>query len=359
LVDLDRLERNVKRMAGRAHRAGLKLRPHIKTHKSLSIARMQLEAGAVGVTVAKLGEAEAMAAGGVRDILVAYPIVGEAKLERLERLVQEVDVIVSLDSVGVGEGISAVGQRLGKTVPVYVEVDSGLGRLGKKPGEESVRLIASLLDLPGVEVRGLMTHGGYAWTANSLEERLDAAKREAAALVETKQLAGEKLGFEIPEISPGSTPTAHHVEEVPGITEIRPGTYVFYDATSLKAGLVNEEEVALTIRTTVVATPSSDRAVIDAGSKTLTTDMGAVAWGHGLIKGAPGYRVNRLSEEHGMIITPPGAKIGAGDLFRIGQTLDLIPNHVCPTVNLADELVGVRDGRVEEVILVEGRGKNR
>ncbi|GCL71927.1 hypothetical protein PN4B1_18320 [Paenibacillus naphthalenovorans] len=353
VVDLDIMERNMKRMALRAEEAGVRLRPHVKTHKSPWIALKQLQYGAFGITVAKIGEAEVMRKHGITDILIAYPIVGEQKLRRLEKLAAHAEVTVALDSVEAARGISEVGRRLGKTMSLYIDVDTGLQRCGRQPGEETLQLARDIAKLPFVRITGLMTHAGHSYKADSQEERIRISRLEGALLAETKRLIEEKLGLDIPEISVGSTPTSFHCKEVEGITEIRPGTYVFNDATMVSLGLAGIVDCALTIHTTVVSRPSEDRAVIDAGSKTLSSDKGAYTEGYGCIRSAPQVRIDRLSEEHGVMLTAHDFPVS------IGGRLEIIPNHVCPTVNLADELIGIRNGKVETVIPVEARGKNK
>lgn len=340
-------------MARRSREAGVRLRPHIKTHKSPYIALKQLEKGASGITVAKLGEAEVMRKHGIRDILIAYPIIGEQKLKRLGKLALDTDVIVSLDSLEVARGISQAGKQIGRSIPLYIDVNSGLDRCGKEPGQETLELIELINQLPYIRILGLMTHAGHSYQEKSREEQIRISRQEGALLVETKKVAKEKLGIDIPEISVGSTPTSFYAHEVEGITEMRPGTYVFNDATMVALGLVTKEECALTIRATVVSRPSSDRAIVDAGSKTLSSDRNTYTEGYGFLKSCPEITISRLSEEHGVIVTPPDFEI------QIGDEVDIIPNHVCPTVNLADELIGIRNGRIEGIIAVEARGKNK
>jgi D-serine deaminase-like pyridoxal phosphate-dependent protein len=355
VVDLNQMEKNISKMTEKSHNSGIKLRPHIKTHKSPTIALRQIEAGADGITVAKLGEAEVMSKHGIKSILIAYPIVGDKKLNRLEKLSLETDVITSLDSVEVAKGISNVGKRLGKTMPVYVEVDTGLGRVGRKHGQETFQLIENLLDLPFIEIRGLMTHAGHSYKSKTIEEMKEISKKEGEFLVQTKNLVKEKLNLNIPEVSVGSTPTSYVGGQVQGVTEMRPGTYVFNDSTMEALGLVDEDECALTIYATVVSKPSHDRLIIDAGSKTLSSDKSIFTEGHGLLKQNRELTLSWLSEEHGVIHIPENAD---ADL-NIGDMIEVIPNHVCPTVNLTDELIGIRDGKVEEIIQVEARGKNK
>lgn len=353
IVNLNQMEQNIVNMAEKAKKAGISLRPHIKTHKSPKIALRQIQAGADGITVAKLGEGEVMVGHGIKDILIAYPIVGAKKLARLEKLANKADVKVSLDSVEVARGISEVGQRIGKTMKVYIEVDTGLGRVGRAHGEETVELIESVAKLPNIVVYGLMTHAGQSYKSETLDDMAKVARQEGHFLVLTKELVKQRLGIDIPVISVGSTPTSYIGGQVEGVNEMRPGTYVFNDATMCSLGLVEPSECALTIYSTVVSRPSPDRVIIDAGSKTLSSDKGMYTKGHGFLKENPDIFVSWLSEEHGVIYLPEGYSLNIGDV------LEIIPNHVCPTVNLADDLIGVRDGEITEIIEISARGKNK
>jgi D-serine deaminase-like pyridoxal phosphate-dependent protein len=353
VVDLDQMENNIKSMAEKAKKAGIKLRPHTKTHKSPKVALKQIEAGADGITVAKLGEAEVMYQHGINDILIAYPIVGETKLKRLEKLAKEANIKVSLDSVEVAKGISKVGQNIGKTIPLYIEVDTGLGRVGRSHGEETLGIIGKIAKLPSIEIQGLMTHAGHSYKSKDFEEMKKISLLEGEYLVQTKELVKERIGIQIPVISVGSTPTSYIGGQIEGVNEMRPGTYVFNDATLLSLGLIHQNECALTIHSTVISRPSSDRAIIDAGSKTLTSDKGLFTEGHGFLKENPDVTVSWLSEEHGVIYLPDNFELNIGDVVEI------VPNHVCPTVNLTDELIGIRNGKITEIIEVAARGKNK
>ena len=355
LVDLEALERNLAEMAARAARAGVRLRPHAKTHKTTWIAREQIRHGAAGLTLAKLGEAEVMADAGIDDILVAYPIVGEAKLARLRQLATRVRVIVALDDVATAANLAAVGRSLPRPLEVYVEVDSGLHRCGRPPGSESAELAERVARLPGLRLLGLMTHAGHASRVPDVEGRRAVALEEARALVETAALLADR-GIEVEELSVGSTPTAAHVAEVratyPRITEIRPGTYVFYDANQVALGTASVADCALRVLVTIVSRPAPDRAVADAGTKTLAADLG-IAGGFGLVRGHPEVRVEALTEEHAVIRIPPETP------GRIGDRIEIVPNHACIVPSLADRLIGIRGDRVERAIPVEARGRNR
>ena len=355
LVDLDVAERNVRGMAKVAAGAGVKLRPHTKTHKCPEIARWQVDAGASGITVAKLGEAEVMADAGFDDLLVAYPIWGRPKLERLRAIAERARVRVSLDSVEVAEGVGTVGQALGRPIPVLVEVDTGHHRLGRAPGEPSVALATEVAAVDGIELLGLITHGGHAYAATDADELRAAAEREGLDLVETAE-ACRAAGLPIEEVSVGSTPTARAVAGVAGVTEIRPGTYVFNDVQQMRLGVATVEDCAARVLVTVIARPAGDRFAVDGGSKTFSSDGADAAPrfpGKGVVVGRPDLRLDFFSEEHGV-----GHVEGDGEL-RIGDRLEVIPLHACSCVNLHDVALGVRNGVVERELAIEGRGRIR
>jgi D-serine deaminase-like pyridoxal phosphate-dependent protein len=345
IIDLDAVHANIAEMAAMAAGNGVRLRPHIKTHKMPELARLQLRAGATGITCAKLGEAEVMADAGCDDILLAFPLWGRPKLDRLRALRERARVRVSLDSVEVAEQVGTVGRRT--PVEVLVEVDTGLGRLGRPPGAPSAELVREIARVPGVEVMGLLTHAGHSYKTTSEAQLRQVAEREVTDLVETAELCGG-----LAEISVGSTPTARHAATVPGVTEIRPGTYIFNDAAMLRLGLATERTVAARILATVIARPAPDRFVVDAGSKALTSDgVGVRDWI--VVVGRPELHMAFLSEEHGVGRSTPGQGPA------IGERLELIPSHACPVVNLFDLAYGVRGGSVDSELLVAARGKVR
>jgi D-serine deaminase-like pyridoxal phosphate-dependent protein len=354
LIDLDVLDRNIRAMSAAAGEAGVRLRPHTKTHKSPEIARLQVDAGATGITVAKLGEAEVMVEAGLDDVFIAYPIVGPAKLERLGALMERARIRVSLDAVDVAEGIGRVGKEVGRDVPVLVDVDTGLHRMGREPGEPSARAALDIAAVPGVEVIGLSTHAGHAYRAADADELRRIAEREALDVVETAERC-EREGLRIREISVGSTPTARIAAGLDGVTEIRPGTYVFHDVQQMRLGVATEEDCAATILATVVSRPSSERFVIDAGTKSFSGDGGdgPPFPGRGVVAGRPELRLDFMNEEHGV-----GHVEGDAEL-RIGDRLEVIPLHVCSAVNLFDAAFGLRDGAVDHEIAIAARGMVR
>lgn len=355
VVDLDVMERNIERMAALAREAGVRLRPHVKTHKSPWIAHQQLRAGAAGITVAKLGEAEEMVEAGITEIFIAYPIIGEQKLRRFQELLDRVDLMVAVDSV---EGAEPLGRAARKSrrgrVRVFVDVDTGHRRLGLPPGEPSADLARRIAGIEGIQVVGLMSHAGHLASAATQEALAEEARRAAASLVATAE-ALRRRGLPVEHVSPGTTPGAAFEARVPGVTEIRPGTYVFNDRNTVDRWAATEADCALTVLATVVSRPSADRAVIDAGSKVLSSDR-AVGSDRtfGLVVGRPDLRLERLSEEHGIL-----AVEADGPGLRVGDRLQVIPNHVCTAVNLSDLLYGYRDGRVVKEIPVAARGRSR
>src|SRR5690625_3839474 len=350
-VDAAVLERNIRKMAGLAARNGKALRPHAKTHKSPHVARLQLAAGATSVTVAKLGEAEVLADAGITDFLVAYPLVGRHKLRRLEALLERATVTVSLDSVEVAAGLAELGRKLGRALPVYVEVDTGLARLGPEAGEAAARLALEVARLDGLQVTGIMTHGGHVSAAGDRAGLEWLARAQAEALVETAELL-RRRGLELEHVSTGSTPAAEFEADTPGVTEMRPGTYVFNDSNTVDRWAATPADCAAFAVTTVVSRPAPDRVVIDAGSKTLGADARVGGRpGAGIVLGRPGFEVTRLSEEHGVVSVPADSDVG------IGEQLQIVPNHICAAVNLSDSLLIVRDGRVEDEWPVSARGR--
>lgn len=365
VVDLDVLEQNVRSMAEHASRLGVALRPHAKTHKTVEIAALQLQAGAVGLTLAKIGEVEALLAAAdasgtalpLADVLLAFPIVGRPKLERLLALADRLRVTVALDSPAaatmLGEAFAAAGRQVG----VLVEVDTGGRRCGVLPGEPAVALARHVAETPGLAFRGIMTHEGQAYGASPAS--LGEVSRQAGqTMVET---AGQirAAGLDVQVVSVGSTPSARDVATVPGVTEVRPGTYVFQDYNQVRLGVARVEECAAVVQATVVARPAPDRAVVDAGTKAVAADRNMIVVereGYGLVKGQPGWFFARASEEHGVLLRQEGEH---ADDLKIGDRVELIPNHICPAVNLYDTLVVQRGGVVEGSWSVAARGRTQ
>jgi D-serine deaminase-like pyridoxal phosphate-dependent protein len=353
VVDLEALERNLDRMASYCREHGLRLRPHTKTHKTPELARMQLERGAVGLTVAKVGEAEVMASADPEEILVAYPIYGAEKLRRLAALARERRILMALDSEITARELSAAAQEQGVTFGVLVEFDAGLHRCGLQSGPACIELAQNISRLAGLKFRGLMTYPGNIWGTE--EERTKEVQRVAEA-VQRVLAAFERAGIPVEIVSAGSTPSAFLSHQIPGITEIRPGTYVYNDLNTYYQGLCRLEDCAARVVATVVSTAVPGRAMIDAGSKTLSSDLlgSGPKQGYGLVVEAPEVKLFKLNEEHGHLDVS-----GTDRQFRVGDRLTLIPNHVCVCVNLQDEVFLVRNQEVIGSWRVAARGKIR
>jgi D-serine deaminase-like pyridoxal phosphate-dependent protein len=353
VIDLDRVETNINEMAQRARETGVRLRPHTKTHKIPEIARLQVDAGAAGITVAKVGEAEVMVTAGFDDVLIAYPIYGAAKLARLQALREKARILVSLDSLEVAEGLGRLGTSSGEPIEIYVEVDTGQHRMGRPPGEPTVALLNQLADVKGITIIGLMTHAGHTYDATSLSDRDLVVNKEIADLIMTKEMSAE-AGVRFSEISVGSTPSARSELRHEGVTEVRPGTYVFNDTSMMRFGVATVDTCAARILATVVGRPSDDRFVIDAGTKCFTSDgVGRPGWIH--VVGRDDLTMNFTTEEHGV----GTIDLSQGGRLDIGDTLELIPSHICPVVNLFDSVYTARGSVVVGELLVAGRGKVR
>lgn len=351
VVDLDIMERNLRRMADYARGHSLALRPHTKTHKIPALGRRQVELGAIGLTVAKPGEAEVMTASGAREILVAYPTLGATKLRRLTEVAAHAGVMMSLDSVEVAEQASQAFSAAGKELGVLTEIDVGLGRVGVAPGPALIALIERVKSLPGLRWDGVAFYPGHI-------KSLDAAG--LGAIEKTGQLLAQTLsdlashGHAPRIVSGGSTPSWQHSHEFPGMTEIRPGTYIFEDKNSVGIGCCTWEDCAASIHATVVSTAVAGQVIIDGGSKTFSSDR--LVWSSevsfGEVVGLPSAVFGKMNEEHGYIDVSK-----TGRSFRVGERLRIIPNHVCVAVNLHERVYGVRGETVEETWTVDGRGK--
>jgi D-serine deaminase-like pyridoxal phosphate-dependent protein len=352
IVDLDIVERNISEMADLVKKAGIKHRPHIKTHKSVYFAQKQQEAGAVGITCAKIGEAEVMAEAGIDDILIAFPIIGEDKLERLYHLAQKVKLTCCVDSVEAAKALSDVGIRLSKKLPVYIEVDGGIQRCGRQPGADTLEFAQSINGFPGIEIIGILSYAGQIYGENVRERIEEIAAEEASTIYMTAELLQES-GIPIQELSGGSSISSKFPDQLKGLTEVRAGNYIFHDRAQLSTGMVTVEQCALRIIVTVVSASAPGRAIIDAGSKTLTTDLVTFGNGYGYIIEQPEVEIYKLNEEHGYLRFDPSIQL------RVGQRLTIIPNHSCVISNLCDEVIGVRGDKIIKAILIDARGKNK
>ncbi|BCH28989.1 alanine racemase [Mesorhizobium sp. L-8-10] len=340
-VLLDRLERNIARVQDIVARTGKRNRPHVKTHKIPAIGAMQVAAGAVGLTCQKLGEAEVFIDAGVADdLLVTFNIVGSAKAGRLMDLSERIGrLAVVADNETVLHGLSEAARGRGRIVPVLVECDSGFGRNGVQTPRAALDLARLADRLPGLAFEGLMVF------PNTAPRTLEFFS-EAVSLFRA-------LGVPLPTLSGGGTPSLNALSDYPMMTEHRAGTYVYNDVMMVHSGVAGWNDCAMHVRTTVVSRPTADRAVIDAGSKVLTREQYYVRdFGH--VVEYPDATVVNLSEEHGVIDLS-----ACRDRPRVGDVVNIVPNHCCVVSNMVDEVVGLRDGMVELVWPVAARGKVR
>ena len=353
LVDEARLDHNIQQMAQLCERHGKRLRPHIKTHKTLEIARRQVSHGAVGLTVAKLGEAEVYADAGFDDLLVCYPLVGPLKLARLADLAGRATISTVVDDEQTARDMSAAMTRAGTSVDVLIKLDVGMHRVGVA-ADAADCLAASIVDLPGLRLRGVCIHEGSVYGEADPASRRAVARDQVGRLVETAGRLRDH-GFPVDVVSCGATPAVMDVIDMDGVTEVRAGNYVFYDAMQVALGVAVPEQCALSVLTTVVSRTGADRAIIDAGSKSLSLDRGAhglgLLSGYGQIVGRDGVHLASLSEEHGWLA------LGADTSLAVGDRLRVLPNHACAVVSNFDFIVLVRDGDPVGAWDVAARGK--
>ncbi len=347
LVDLDALERNIQKMADFFAGRPAALRPHTKTHKCPQIALRQMRAGAIGITCAKVGEAEVMADAGITDILIANQVTGQLKIDRLTELARRCDMMVAVDDPANVEALSQACRATGVTLRVLVEVDIGMGRCGVAPGDAAVELAQAVSQAPGLEFLGLMGYEGHLVLVHDPRERERRVREAFGRLRDTAdQLAAIGLPVEI--VSGGGTGTYDVTADCPPVTEVQAGSYVFMDSTY--RGVRPEFEPSLTVLTTVVSRPVPERAVVDAGLKAMTKELG---WPRPL--GTEGASLRYLSEEHGVLdLSAPEAVD-----WRPGDRVRFLPSHCCTTVNLYDSLHVIKDGRLVEVWPIAGRGRSQ
>ncbi|MDL2409603.1 D-TA family PLP-dependent enzyme [Rhizobium calliandrae] len=341
LVDLDIAQRNIERFQRYADEHHLRLRPHIKTHKLPALAEMQLNAGAVGITCQKLSETEAMADGSsaIRDVLITYNIVGQTKLKRLRMLAERIKVSVVADSITVIQGLSATFADAGERLSVFVECNTGANRCGVGSPSAAVELATAIAKAPGLRFGGLMTYPPV-----NAEAAVERFMSDAKAMIEAR-------GIPVPVVSSGGTPSMMHAAEAPITSEYRPGTYVYNDRSLVSRGVCDWDDCALTVLATVVSVPAPDRAVIDAGSKTLTSDLLGLA-GYGHVLGRDDISIDQLSEEHGRLVSTGPIGLKVGDRVRI------VPNHACVVTNMVDEVMVAGAGLTNpELWPVAARGR--
>jgi D-serine deaminase-like pyridoxal phosphate-dependent protein len=361
LVDRTVLARNVARMQHAAAANGKALRPHAKTHKSPVVARQQLDAGAAGICCAKLGEAEVFAAAGIDDIRLPYPV-HPSNAARVLALLDRVRLSIIVDDAEVARGWSVALARAGRVLDVLVKVDVGFHRCGVDPASPAAQaLIRQVAEAPGLSLRGILSHAGHAYQARSEAELTDIARSEAD-LLQGVAAAAAADGIAIHELSVGATPTARFSCALPGLTEMRPGNYVYLDRTQVALGSGSLDDCALSVLARVVSKPAGDRLVFDCGSKTLSSDSArgfAAPPGYGAVledvesrSMSDALLIERLSEEHATVrVTTGKTPLRPGDLVRV------VPNHSCVVSNLVDEIRLVDGLTLVQTLPVAARGQ--
>jgi D-serine deaminase-like pyridoxal phosphate-dependent protein len=352
LLDEARLEANLARMADLCAENGRALRPHAKSHKTVEIACRQVELGAVGVTVAKLGEAEVYVEAGIEDVFVCYPLVGEGKLGRLLDLAERARVATIADDLDAAAALGRAAVSRGTTIDVLVKLDLGMHRVGV-PTAAAPEFAEALARIPGLRLRGVCIHEGETYGEPDPARRRELARDRVSRLVGTAE-ALRARGLEIDVVSAGATPSVFETIDLDGVTEVRPGNYVFFDGIGIALGVAAADECALAVLTTVVSHAAPGRAIADAGAKALTLDRGVhgigILEGFGTVRGRPEIALASLSEEHGWLSLDTGAEV------EIGERLQVIPNHACPVVACFERLVLVRDGAPVETWRIATRG---
>jgi D-serine deaminase-like pyridoxal phosphate-dependent protein len=349
VIDLDVMERNLTRVSDYARQHSLRLRPHTKTHKIPALARRQLQLGAAGITVAKVSEAEVMLASGTPDLLLAYPIIGSKKLERLTELAKKTTVTVALDSFAAAEELSKAAEAAHVEIRVLAEADVGLGRVGVAPGDLRA-LIESILPLPSLRWEGAAFYPGQ---IKSLDASGEQELEKVARLIDQTLNDLARAGLTPRIVSGGSTPTLFHSHRMRGINEIRPGTYIFNDRNTVLSGACGWDDCAASILATVVSTAKPGQMIVDGGSKTFSSDRPSsgseVSFGRVVESSESVF--TRMNEEHGFV------ELRDAPPFRVGDRVHIVPNHICVAMNLHESVYGVRNGAVEQVWRVEARGK--
>jgi D-serine deaminase-like pyridoxal phosphate-dependent protein len=338
VIDIDIVERNLRRWQQRCDALDLANRPHIKTHKLVPLAKAQLDLGAKGITVQKLGEAEVMAEAGITDMLLTFNVVGRHKLERLAELARRTAIKVVADNETVLEGLSHAAGLAGRDIEVLVECDTGAGRNGVQSPEAALRLAQAIDRAPCLTFGGLMTLPKNG-ARGSMAAFLDQARTHLAA-----------SGLDVPEVSTGGSPDMWKDEGLAHVSEYRAGTYIYFDRMQVAAGSATPDDCALSVLSSVVSVPTGDRAMLDAGSKALTSDLLGLE-GYGEVRSLSGAPVYNMSEEHGFLDI---SKVN--DKPRVGDVLRITPNHVCPVTNLFDRVVFVKGEEVLGAVRVDARG---
>lgn len=350
MIDLPIVDRNVERMMSYLHANRINLRPHTKTHKCIAFAKRQIAEGASGLTVAKVGEAELMAQVS-KDLLIAYPAIDPARCNRIAELAARSQVCVAIDSIQGLNTLAEAASAAGSVIGILVDLDVGFHRTGVQSPTAALALAQHVSMCKSLRLDGLFFYPGHIW--EPADEQREELSRIDAVLADTLEF-WKKSGFHARIVSGGSTPTAYQSHWIKSQTEVRPGTYLFNDMNTARAGFCSLEDCAASLVCTVVSDAVPGKVVIDAGSKAFTSDQNVLApdSGHGYVCGYAEARVDRLSEEHGELDVSSCDKKP-----KLAERVRVIPNHICPCINLQDEAwVRHSDGRLE-ALRIDARGK--
>ena len=347
ILDMDKMERNIQTMAEVFNGMPSDIRPHTKTHKTPLIAHKQIEAGAIGVTCAKLGEAEVMVEAGIRSVLIANQVVGEPKVTRLINLAKHCDIIVAVEDPGNVKHLAESARNKGVKLNVLVEVDVGNNRCGTQPGEPTYNLAKEVEGFSSLNLRGLMGYEGFCQFIPDLETKKVKVTEAMNKLVPTKDLLVDR-GVDVEIVSGGGTGTHMISGRHLGVTEIEAGSYVFMDARYSTIQGLEKFKQALTILTTITSTPKPGKVICDTGYKTITTEFGLPP-----VKELEGITYETANEEHGHL------KVESNLNLKLGDKIELIPTHCCTTTNLHDRLHCIRDGKLEAVWRIAARGRSQ
>lgn len=348
VLDMDRMERNIRRMADFTKECGVELRPHVKTHKSPDIAKIQLAAGSKGVCLQKVSEVEVFAANGIRDIFLTNEVVVPSKIERLARVAEKTHVGVAVDNLDVIKETGKVFREVGSEVDVYVDVDIGMHRCGVQP-QEAAALAAQVSKEKNLVFKGLMGYEGNVNGKKTKKEQIAASKEATDGIVAAKK-AIKKKGIAVDVVSVGSSVSTWINAKHEDVTEVQPGMYAFNDHVLVERGVARWSDLALTLVATVMSKPAEDRAVVDAGSKSFNFDTGLFPKAFEV----EGATMEHFSEEHGWLHLT-----GAAKKLKVGDRMRFVPAHVCTMVNQHEEMYGIRGDRVEKVFPILARGKVR
>lgn len=346
LVDLDVMERNIHRMADFAKECGVRLRPHAKTHKVLELARMQLEAGAKGICLQKVSEAQVFADAGFDDIFITNEVAGKQKQDRIAALAGKIRLQVAVDNESNAIGLGKACSEAGSEVEVLVDVDVGMHRCGVDP-KNAGKLALVVSKQRGLVFKGLMGYDGHVGRGSTKEER-EMLSNDAMDLIATAQQDVKKVGLQIDTTSVGGSISTWTDAKRPEVNEVQPGMYIFNAINLVEAEVATRADCALTVLSTIMSRPTEDRAILDAGSKAFHFDHARYPW----LVGLDGSEIYGFSEEHANV-----ALKGKDRSLEVGDKVEAIPYHCCTCINQHDELIGIRNGQVENVWKVAARGK--